>query len=66
MIFLPLSLNLKPGDRFIFLLVYYIFDAHADMHIRPLTSVVLVAGPRCFSKKPPTPAGNPGAKAAKH
>lgn len=35
------------------------------MHIWPLSSAVLVAGRRCFSKNPSMPAGNPGAKAAK-
>lgn len=66
-------MNLRPGEWFIitffsfFLLLFKKknFDAHADMHIRPLTSAVLVAGRRCFSKNPSTPAGNPGAKAAK-
>lgn len=51
--FFPLSLimNPRPGEGFI-ITFFFFFDAHADMHIRPLTSAVLVAGRRCFSKTP--------------
>lgn len=56
-----------PIHHFFFNFFFLFFNilTHADMHIWPLASAVLAAGRRCFSKNPSTPAGNPGAKAAK-